>query len=1554
MKKSILFLLLIFGSWAMAGNWTGFTSHQPATAGVSLVSSNAGQSVIHFNLKGYSATPVQTPHGEAMVISTGKATPIQAKGAPDLAKLTASVIIPDRAKMEVEIVSSEYKEYYNVEVAPSKGNLYRNIDPATVPYAYGKEYTTNSFYPGTLATLRDPFVLRDYRGQTVVVYPFQYNPVTKVLRVYSDIEVKVYASAEERGTNILQRKDAPAKINAEFKNIYKNLFLNTPETDVVDEQGRMLVICYNQFMSAMQPFVDWKNQEGIYTEIVDVSTIGNATAIKNYITNYYNANDLAFVLLVGDAAQVPTLNASGGSSDNSYSYIVGNDHYPDLFVGRFSAENIQHVETQVSKVLNYEKNPVTIVDWFSNGLGIGSDQGPGDDGEYDWQHIRNIRTKLMGYTYTAVSELYDGSQGGLDQPGNPTPAMVASEINAGRGIINYTGHGSQTSWGTTGFSNSNVTALTNDNMLPFIFSVACVNGQFANGTCFAEAWLRATHNGQPSGAVATLMSTINQSWNPPMCGEDAMNDILVETYPANIKRTFGGITMNGCMLMNDEYGADGAEMTDTWNIFGDPSLMVRTKMPVQITANHSSTLTVGSTEIQITSSNAISGLVALTIDNQIIGTTNLVMGGATVAFPALTQTGTVHMVITSFNKIPYIVDIPVVNAVPANITFNKFTINDSNGNNNGQADYSENILLNITLENTGGTNATNVTAILTTEDPYATITDNTENYGTIAAGEQSGIADGFAFTVANNIPDAHEILFTINSTDGINTWASNFYITAYAPVLSAVNIRISDPAGNNNGRLDDGETAQVIISSTNQGHSDATALTAALTSAQSYLTILDSPVSLPLITVNDTAETSFTVQANQGIPVNGYAAFGYSLSCAGYQTAKNFSVPLAWIVEDFETGDFTKYDWQQGGNSNWTLTTTSPYEGIYSAKSGSITANQTSELLLSWYVEANDSIVFSHRASSESGDYLKFYIDDVQKSQWSGEIAWGKAAYPVTAGNHTLKWTYSKNASGNQGEDAAFIDLIRLPMPVTTTANAGEDATSCGITGYQLNGTATGYTSLEWTTSGNGMFSDLAILNPVYTPDASDVEAGNVTITLTANPGSDAQVSDQMVLSLTKTPVANAGLDATVCEGSTVQLNGVAENYSGILWTTSGNGTFDNPLSLNAIYTPGTEDISIRNVTLTLSATGNTPCGEANDAINLQINPLPTATLNGNATVCAGETVTLTINLTGTAPWSITSGNGEILTAEATPYLWQVNPENTSNYFITSVTDANGCNNSGSGTTTITVNPLPTSEISGTASVCEGTETPIAINLTGMAPWSVSLNDGQNLTITDTPYSFVVTPESSANYTIIEVTDANSCHNTGTGEAAITILSIPVIPVQPVSPDSVDSYQVLSTIFTIEEIPGTNSYDWQLQPENAGTISGNGTTATVTWNANFRGIASVKVKSINDCGESEYSAAKDIKVYSSLGIGEITNTNQVMVYPNPGNGIFFLKNDFIKPETVNISVVNSLGIVVHEEKSVIFETQKVQQLNLTGINTGMYYLQIRNAKTNISLPLIIK
>jgi hypothetical protein len=638
------------------------------------VATDGDSLTLSYQIPTVTLTPV-TINGHAYTVPSlsGEANLLIA-GEPDLPTICRSVIIPDTTRMQASIQDASYTDYYGVLIAPSKGNLKRTVDPATVPYTFGDVYADNAWYPSSIVSLRDPYILRDYRGQTVVLSPVQYNPVTLTLRVYTHVTVTVTPDGTDT-RNILQRTSPVTIVDSTYASIYANQFLNYPtgRYTPLEEQGNMLIITYDTFYQDMVPFLQWKNQKGIPTEMVNVSTIGNANAIKSYVADYYNTNGLTFVLLVGDSAQVPTymLNGAQGSqaSDPSYSYVVGNDHYPDLFVGRFSAENDAQVQTQVQRSVEYERDPQAGADWYHKGSGIGSPygEGQGDDGEADWQHMRNIRSDLLNFTYTDVDEFYGGSQGGQDQPGDPTASMVATALNEGRSILNYCGHGSVDSWDTSGFSISNVNQLTNDNMLPFIDSVACFVGDFDGQTCFAEAWLRATHNGEPTGAIAHFGSTISQSWAPPMAAEDETIDLLTHQYPENSKVTVGGIYYDGCMRMNDEYGADGYGETDYWTIFGDPSLQVRTATPEVMSVTHNVGIPIGSDFFDVTVAGIQGALCSLSRNGQLIGAAYTdATGFAHIVFPALEGADPIDLVVTAFNQQTYITSLIVFAGSPPN------------------------------------------------------------------------------------------------------------------------------------------------------------------------------------------------------------------------------------------------------------------------------------------------------------------------------------------------------------------------------------------------------------------------------------------------------------------------------------------------------------------------------------------------------------------------------------------------------------------------------------------------------------------------------------------------------------------------------------------------------------------------------------------------------------------------------------------------------------------------------------------------------------------------
>jgi hypothetical protein len=636
------------------------------TTSIHVISSIPAETELQFTLNAFSQKAVQTPNGTAFEITSAKLTRMLEAGAPDLGKMAFSLAIPDHAAMVTEEIYSTYTTYQNIEVAPCKGNIHRNTDPSAIPYTYGSAYSQNQFYPGHLVQLQQPYILRDMRGQAVWVFPFQYNPVTKELRVYSEIRFKVKSDGTS-AVNALSRVQPLAKMNASYAGIYSRQFVNhnSVQYTALIDQGNMLVICYDAFMQAMQPFVDWKNKSGLRTEMVPFSTVGTTAAdLKNYIEDYYNNTGLAFVLLVGDGAQIPVASTTYGESDPSLGYILGNDSYAEVIVGRFSAETIADVETQVARSITYEAFPDPAGQWYHKTVCIGSDQGPGDDNEMDYEHERNMRTDELGYTFTDADELYDGSEGGLDANGDPLPSDLIASLNDGRSVVTYTGHGSCGSFGTTSFSTNNVPSLTNTDMLPFIWAVACVNGQFNGYDCLAEAFMRASDsNGKPTGAIATFMSTINQSWDPPMDAQDEFVDILTEQYgPANVKRTFGGISVNGCMHMNDQYGSAGDEMTDTWTCFGDPSLMVRTATPDPMTVTHDLMLDEAATSFTV-NCNEDGALICMSKDGQIISTDNSLLGLCNLQNISGLVTGdTLDITATAFNKIPYFGKVIVTSA----------------------------------------------------------------------------------------------------------------------------------------------------------------------------------------------------------------------------------------------------------------------------------------------------------------------------------------------------------------------------------------------------------------------------------------------------------------------------------------------------------------------------------------------------------------------------------------------------------------------------------------------------------------------------------------------------------------------------------------------------------------------------------------------------------------------------------------------------------------------------------------------------------------------------
>ncbi len=1009
-----------------------------------LLFDNGDSIVLEFNFSGYRLIDIPTLSGIKKAVQIPETARSLVAGAPEVLQRTESVIIPHGSTMQLAILESEFIELANTELIPSKGNLMRTIDPASVPYQQGSEYQQKGFYPAEVSNLSKPYILRDFSGQAISVFPVQYNHSQKLIRIYRKIRVSLSKSKSSNSPKAITKFTKPI-VNRSFIGLYQNHFVNFGPMNYIatSEKGKMLIIADTNFMAAMIPFVQWKNLSGIPTEMVSTATTGtSASSIKTYITNYYNTENLSFLLLVGDAQHVPPITSGvSGESDNAYAYISGNDHYPEFYVGRFSVETVADVNTMVSRTLTYEKNPPMNNSWLKTNMGIASSQGPGDDNEMDYEHIRNIQIDLAGYTYSTDYELFDGSQGGQDAAGNPTSTMVLNLLNEGVGHISYCGHGSSTSWGSSNFNNSGINNASNNDAWPTIFSVACVNGDFVGKTCFAETWLRArSSNNEPEGAIAVIMSTINQSWDPPMEGQDEMIDVMCELDTANIKHSFGAIVMSGCMQMNDSYGSSGDNMTDTWTVFGDPSVVVRTDSAVQFAVNHDLTRFLGDSVLNV-SSTANGAYVSLTKNYQVIATGVIQNNSCILTFSPLSTLDSLIIVVTKYNHLPYIDTIPVLSNQGPIVQFSSFQIDDYQGNNNQQADFGETFWINVALSNSGLDTASNISAVLKCYDPKVQINDSLGYLQTLAPGTINSLTGAFNISLNGYIPNGYVVPLSLHYTDGIQSQTAAINLTVNAPELISDSISIddSDILNNNNGIFDPGEKIILGLWVRNIGLADYTQLSGSCTINHPQFSFTNHSYQVSSLNAGQWTLFTFQLSCDAAVPVGTRVTVNFSVGDSIYEITEDYQLTLGIATEDFETGDFQLFPWINAGNIGWQITNQNSYEGQFSAKSGDISHNQQSILNLDVAIHTADSISFYRKVSCQDNqgsltDYFSFSIDNQIQEIFKGEMDWERVAYPITAGTHQLKWTFIKNDSVSLGADAAWVDFIVLPALSTIIA----------------------------------------------------------------------------------------------------------------------------------------------------------------------------------------------------------------------------------------------------------------------------------------------------------------------------------------------------------------------------------------------------------------------------------------------------------------------------------------------------------------------------------------
>ena len=892
------------------------------------------------------------------------------EGMPNLPGNGRYIAIPQGASAELRNLNYRVEAYQNVELAPSPRIPWDNEDS---PLEYNRNnaiYTTDEFYPREFVQLSVPTQIRGVDVVMVGITPFQYNPVTKELLVYRDIQLEVNFSGGNGhfGTDKLRSRW--------WDPILEDAILNHESLPQIDYSLRdntrdgyeYLIICPDDpiFLAWADSIKVFRQQQGISTVVMTTPQVGGNTpiAIENYINSIMDPNTgwdpaPSAVLLLGDygttgSTVVAPIWNSYCASDNIYADVNGNS-MPDVVFARMTAQNETHLHTMVTKFLNYERTPPTNPNFYNNpvtALGwqterwfqicsetVGGfwthEQGKtpvrvnavygGNPSVDPWSTATNTATVLnyfgpngLGYIPATPAEL-GGWTGG-------NAAMVNNAVNSGAFMLQHRDHGYEQGWGEPAYSSTSIDGLSNTDLV-FVFSINCLTGKYnMAGECFSEKFHRYTYNGENSGALGlTIASEVSYSFvnDTFVWGlydnlwPDFMPDYGTTPDSRDVLPAFGQAAGKYFLQQSSwPYNTNNKEVTyNLFHHFGDAFTVVYSEVPQNLTVIHNPVLLGGIDSYTVTAE--VGSFIALTVDNEIIGTAEGTGTPQSISIAPQMPGSTMLVTVTKQNFYRYNVQVPVIPPTGPYVVFDDMIINDSAGNGNGLVDFGETILLSIDLENIGTVNANNVVVTLTTMDEYVTITDGTENYGTVNAGAIVSVVDGFEIVVDGLVPDQHDVIIELSATDGIDIWISYCSFTLNAPVLGIGEMQIDDSSGNDNGVLDPGESVTITIPVSNDGQSESPDAMATLFCATNGITIETGTVNLGPLGIESVVDAVYTVSADISIPFGTPIILNFSVVAGEYEIAEDFPTQVGIHQEDFENG-FSQYPWEfQGYTISW-------------------------------------------------------------------------------------------------------------------------------------------------------------------------------------------------------------------------------------------------------------------------------------------------------------------------------------------------------------------------------------------------------------------------------------------------------------------------------------------------------------------------------------------------------------------------------------------------------------------------------------------------------------
>lgn len=901
----------------------------------------------------------------------------------------------------------------NLKLFPKQPDLMKN--KTKQDFVFDEQYYTLGIGNDTSAVrIKELGIKKDKRLVLIQVFPAAYLPVENILLRYGTVNVDI-------------------EITNSHNNMDKSIATTTRER-------KMIIVSPEMFRETLQPFIKWKTQEGIrITEIYpsDISGAWNTTNIKQHLQTLWNNQTLQepfadFLLLCGDNEQLPAFSIAAGSYGASTDAHITDLYYADytadaiadVFYGRFSAQNTSQMQAIIDKTINYEKFELNDTSYLNNILLVAGKETSGNaqtQGNGQINYAKSYLTELDTLLY------YNPASA------NNTNAII-QRLNAGNSFVNYTAHCSNSGWANPNITNSIINSLDANGKLGFYINNCCISGKFDDNQCFAETLLRVSNK----GAIGVISASNNTFWDGDyIFSVGNKSETLFPVYDSfslgmydRMFHTHNETRDNYAMTQAEIMQAGNLAITlaqkdyalyyrEIYHLFGDPSLIPYFGLPAKQEINLPNLLPL---EISSITLNALPySYIALSIGDSLL-TASLTdsTGNVTLNFNPIHQSCYLRIVVTKQFMRPFIDSILIQNINSPYISISNIQF--TNEQQEPVSKFLSNNIYSISfnLINYGQQTANNTKVSLLQNQGFSIV--SSEYLAGNIANLQTVVANNvLSFHLNDAIENNHiiELPIKIIATDfeteytlKIRVAAPKFEITNLILNLYANDPYIAFDV------LNDGETENNTGSvSIQKINTDVATLTET------------NIKSLSVLNPNQTQHFSYSIALSDNLNNNSILSFTIKVEAMPYCIIKNFEdILLQRNVEDFETGDFSCYSWQHA-NTSWIIDTTTKHNGLFSTRSGSISHNGTSTLLLDYESICTDSISFFIQTSTELNyDKFHFYIDGIEKLYLSGENSWKYYAFPVSEGKHIYKWEYVKDYSISEGLDAVWIDDVKLPL----------------------------------------------------------------------------------------------------------------------------------------------------------------------------------------------------------------------------------------------------------------------------------------------------------------------------------------------------------------------------------------------------------------------------------------------------------------------------------------------------------------------------------------------